>query len=478
MPQNLPTDQLLSSVLESAPYGIMTFKSVRDDAGKIVDFEFLVVNKAAEKMVNMSVEELVGSTMLTKLPGNKDAGLFDKYCEVVETGKPVSMDQHYQGEDFDNWFRIQAEKIKDGFTVSFLDITEFKGRARELEESESRYKKLFYESMDSIFITNNELLFMEVNSAMLNVFGYSTEQLRAISLKDLFQDENDFWRFNKEFYKNDRVEEFETELLLSNGKTAFCVINLINLSPDEDQINKYQGVIKDISRKKKADQEILWAEKLSMTGKIARSIAHEVRNPLTNLSLALEQLKDEVPAEVEDAELYFKIIKRNAERIGTLVTELLNSSKPKSLQLKSQPINDVVQESLTLVKDRIKLQNMTLEEDFQAELPEVALDRDQIKVALLNIFINAIEAMKPDEGKLSIHTYQEEEEVVLQVSDNGRGIPKENLNKLFEPFFTAKKGGMGLGLTTFQNIVQSHLGKVKVTSQLGEGTSFYISFPI
>lgn len=478
MPQNLSTDQLLSSVLESAPYGIMTFKSVRDDAGEIVDFEFLVVNKAAEKMVKMAAEELVGSLLLTKIPGNKEAGLFDKYCEVVETGKSISLDEHYEGEDFDHWFRIQAEKLEDGFTVSFLDITEFKGRARELKQSESRYKKLFYESMDSIFITNNELLFMEVNSAMLEGFGYTTEQLRAISLKDLFQDENDFWRFNKEFYKNDRVEEFETELLKANGKTAFCVINLINLSPDEDQINKYQGVIKDVSRKKKADQEILWAEKLSMTGKIARSIAHEVRNPLTNLTLALEQLKDEVPEEVEDAELYFKIIKRNAERIGTLVTELLNSSKPKSLQLKSQPINDVVKEALKLVKDRIKLQNMTLKEVYDKSLPDIALDKDQIKVALLNIFINAIEAMKPDAGKLVVSTYREEEDVILRVTDNGKGIPKENLNKLFEPFFTAKKGGMGLGLTTFQNIIQSHMGKVKVTSQLGEGTSFYISFPV
>ncbi|MFT7270292.1 MAG: two-component system, sporulation sensor kinase E, partial [Roseivirga sp.] len=238
------------------------------------------------------------------------------------------------------------------------------------------------------------------------------------------------------------------------------------------------GVIKDVTRKKKADQEILWAEKLSMTGKIARSIAHEVRNPLTNLSLALEQLKDEVPEDIEDAELYFNIIKRNADRIGTLVTELLDSSKPKSLQLKGQSLNDVVLESMALVSDRIKLQNMTLVQNYHTSLPMIALDRDQIKIALLNIFINAIEAMKPDIGELRVTTYQEENEIVLEVSDNGKGIPKENLGKLFEPFFTAKKGGMGLGLTTFQNIIQSHLGKVRVTSELGFGTSFFISFPI
>ncbi len=472
------TEELLSSILKSAPYGIFNFESIRNGEGQIVDFEFLVVNRAAEEIVGMKAEELIGNTLLQKIPGNKDAGLFDKYCQVVETGEPLSIDEHYNGEDFDNWFRIQAEKLNDGFSVSFLDITEFQQRAEDIARSEARYKKLFYESMDSVFITNNELLFMEMNNVMVDTFGYSREQLRTINLKDLFKDENDFLLFNQEFYKTDQVEEFEVELISENGKVVHCIINIVNLSPDEDLINSYQGVIKDVSRKKRADQEILWAEKLSMTGKIARSIAHEVRNPLTNLSLALEQLKDEIPDEVEDAELYFNIIKRNADRIGTLVTELLDSSKPKSLQLKEQSLNNVVKESVKLIKDRIKLQNMKLVQNFDKSLPEVALDNDQIKIALLNIFINAIEAMKPDVGILAISTYQEGNEVVLEISDNGKGIPKENLSKLFEPFFTAKKGGMGLGLTTFQNIIQSHLGKVRVTSELGIGTKFFIAFPV
>lgn len=472
------TENLLSSVLENAPYGIMTFKSIRDGGDQIIDFEFLTVNKAAESMVGMRSQDMLGSTMTKILPGNMKAGLFERYCDVVSTSKPMSLEQHYKGEQFDKWFRINAEKFEDGFVVSFLDITEFKGRTKALEQSESRYRKLFFESMDAIFIANNELLFMEINDAMTGIFGYTLEQIRLISLKDLFKEENDFLRFNQEFYKHDRVEEFEAELISEGGKIKHCVINLVNLSPDEDLINSYQGVIKDISRKKKADQEILWAEKLSMTGKIARSIAHEVRNPLTNLSLALEQLKDEVPEEVEDATLYFNIIQRNADRIGTLVTELLDSSKPKSLQLKQQSLNDVLKESVELVADRIKLQNMTLIESYHEPLPMIALDLDQIKIALLNIFINAIEAMKPDIGVLRISTYQEEDEIILEVSDNGKGIPKENLGKLFEPFFTAKKGGMGLGLTTFQNIIQSHLGSVKVVSELGAGTSFFISFPI
>lgn len=478
MPENLSSQELLNSVLDSAPCGIMTFQAIRDEEGGIVDFRFILVNKIAEEIVRAPEEELSKTTLLKQMPGNKQAGLFEKYCQVVETGRAISLDQHYKGEHLDHWFRIQADKIGDGFTVSFLDITEFRQGAHELKQSESRYRKLFDESMDSIFLVNNELLFLEVNDSMVTAFGYTKEQVRTISLKDLFRKEDDFWRFNQEFYKHDRVEEFEAELLLANGKSAICLINIINLRPEEDLMNLYQGVIKDISRKKRAEEEILWAEKLSMTGKIARSIAHEVRNPLTNLSLALEQLKDEIPEEVEDAELYFNIIERNAGRIGTLVTELLDSSKPKSLQLSRQPLNDVVKESVKLVKDRLKLQHMRLKEAYGKGLPEIALDPDQIKIALLNVLINAIEAMKPDVGELQISTTMEDADLVLRIKDNGRGIPQEDIGKLFEPFFTAKKGGMGLGLTTFQNIIQSHLGKVKVESEPGIGTTFIISFPV
>ena len=471
-------EDLIISIFENAPYGIISFQSIRDERDKIIDFECLFINPKAEKITGIPSGKMVGNTLLATMPGNKEAGLFDLYANVVETRESVSVKRHYEGEHFDNWFEIHASALADGVTISFVDISEHERAIRKAKASEVRYEQLFQESIDAIFITNNELLLLETNDAMLKTFGYVRAVMRSLTFKNFFLNEEDFIRFNKEFYKNDRVEEFEAELLLSNGKTGICLINIVELSQTEEGLRLYQGIIKDITRKKMSERELIWAEKLSMTGKIARSIAHEVRNPLTNLSLALEQLKDEIPAEVEEADLYIDIIERNSKRIGNLITELLESSKPKSLKLTKSILNEVVEDTLDLVKDRLKLQGMKLEEDYDPSIPLIPLDSDQMKTALINLFVNAIEAMKAGEGVLSIKTYLEVGTIFLEVGDNGMGIPQENIDSLFEPFFTAKVGGMGLGLTAVQNIIKSHTGQISARSTVGEGTVFQISFSV
>tara|TARA_R110001599_G_scaffold100004_4_gene256108 strand:+ start:738 stop:2177 length:1440 start_codon:yes stop_codon:yes gene_type:complete len=471
-------EDLIISIFENAPYGIISFQSIRDERDKIIDFECLFINPKAEKITGIPSGKMVGNTLLATMPGNKEAGLFDLYAKVVETRESISVKRHYEGEHFDNWFEIHASALADGVTISFVDISEHERAIRKAKASEVRYEQLFQESIDAIFITNNELLLLETNDAMLKTFGYVRAVMRSLTFKNFFLNEEDFIRFNKEFYKNDRVEEFEAELLLSNGKTGICLINIVELSQTEEGLRLYQGIIKDITRKKMSERELIWAEKLSMTGKIARSIAHEVRNPLTNLSLALEQLKDEIPAEVEEADLYIDIIERNSKRIGNLITELLESSKPKSLKLTKSILNEVVEDTLDLVKDRLKLQGMKLEEDYDPSIPLIPLDSDQMKTALINLFVNAIEAMKAGEGVLSIKTYLEDGTIFLEVRDNGMGIPQENIDSLFEPFFTAKVGGMGLGLTAVQNIIKSHTGQISARSTVGEGTVFQISFSV
>jgi signal transduction histidine kinase len=239
----------------------------------------------------------------------------------------------------------------------------------------------------------------------------------------------------------------------------------------------YLGVIRDITRKKRAEKQLLQAEKLSMTGKIARSIAHEVRNPLTNLSLALEQLKDEVD-NTDDADLYFDIIKRNAGRISKLIDDLMNSSKTREMKLEPVELDKVVNEALQLVKDRLKLKNIKLKTDLEQVNQKLNLDSEQIRNALLNLFINAIEAMEPDKGVLEISTAFNDDEAKIEVRDNGKGIPEKHLNSLFEPFFSNKEKGSGLGLVSVQNIVNAHKGNIDVSSEMGKGTTFTIYIPI
>ncbi|MFY0598883.1 MAG: PAS domain S-box protein [Cyclobacteriaceae bacterium] len=472
------TEELLKSILDSAFNGIMTFKSIRNKKNEIIDFEWLFLNDVAERITGRKSEELLGAKLLEVMPANKDEGLFDQYVNVVETGNFATFEQSYSDEKIAKWFRISAVKLGDGFTVNFQDISDLKEALLEAETKEHKYRRLFNESIDPIFHVDQNFQILDTNPSFQRLFDYADDELVCMNFQQLFSDSNDYNLLRKILLDKGATDELEVELVHRVGEKKSCIVNCASIPSEDDSDEKsFIGVIRDMTKRKQAEREIIQAEKLSMTGKIARTIAHEVRNPLTNLTLALEQLKDEVSDDLEDADLYFSIISRNADRIGKLITDLLNSSKPKNLQLKKTSFNQLAEEALELVKDRLNLQSMELEKSLDENLPPLMLDGDQIKVALLNLFINAIEAMKPEIGKLNVKSFTKDELVFFEISDNGKGISRKDMNDLFEPFFTGKKEGTGLGLTTVQNIIHGHKGKIKAESEIGKGTTFIITFP-
>jgi signal transduction histidine kinase len=230
--------------------------------------------------------------------------------------------------------------------------------------------------------------------------------------------------------------------------------------------------------RKKAEKDMLLAERLSVTGKIARTIAHEVRNPLTNLTLAFEQLKDEISGNAEAMTLYGDIIERNAKRIDQLISEMLNSSKVKELNLSLASIADVIEESLLLAVDRLNLNQIELQRDFEGHLPRLLVDGEKIRIAFLNIIINAVEAMEQGSGILRVGVKMVDGSIVVAFADNGKGIAPADIDKLFDPFYTSKDEGMGLGLTSTKNILSSHSSTVEVDSKVGVGTTFTIYFKL
>jgi PAS domain S-box-containing protein len=471
------TESLLNSIIDSAFFAIMAFRSVRNQNNEIIDFEWIFANNLASEIVQYEVSELLGSSLLGLFPGNVETGLFDKYKEVVETGVFASIEQRYEADNLNTWFQISASKLGDGLTVTFQDISEQKRTEAEVETKGNKYQKLFDESIDAIYLLDDRFNFLNVNRSLLDLFKFSREQLIGTSIKQLFLSGNEFQQFENALKKKQKMEELEVFLLTKNKEKRFCHVNCVPLYDEEKQEQNYLGVIRDNTRRKQAEKELLAAEKLSMTGKIARTIAHEIRNPLTNITLALEQLKD-VTQQIEDADIYLNIVERGSNRIGKLINDLLNSSKPKAMNLTKQPIRNLISESVALVKDRLNLKSMRLLENYPEEVIELPVDGDQFKIALLNLFINAIEAMKPDEGILEISLrYDESQHVELVIKDNGKGISQESLNQMFEPFFTGKQEGSGLGLTTVQNIIHGHKGKIEVESEVGKGTEFILILP-
>ena len=348
----------------------------------------------------------------------------------------------------------------------------------ELNEKEKKYRSLFERSVDAIFLANEKLELKDLNHAFLHLFGYGKLESESLKAHSLFAKENDYIDFISMMKRYNQVKDYEVSLMTKSGLAKTCLLNCVFNPDPSTELYCYQGIIHDLTFRKQAENDMLNAERLSMTGKIARSIAHEVRNPLTNLNLALDQLRDELPKDNANMILYGGIIERNAHRIEELVSEMLNSSKPKKLHLELTSISDIIEEVLSSARDRINLHKIEIQFNDPSELPRILVDREKIQVALLNILINAIEAMETGTGILKISTSQSAQLLTVAIADNGKGISPDDIRKLFDPFFTSKKSGMGLGLTSTKNILNSHNALIDVRSHLGIGTTFFIHFKL
>jgi len=352
------------------------------------------------------------------------------------------------------------------------------GVLAEVAQKENKYRSLFERSIDAIFVVTNDLRFQDANPSVERLLGYSRSELQTLNPARLFANLDHLRELRLNVREHRQFKDFETVLLDRSGRKIICLISVWSVDDLAGRPEWYQGIVRDISDQKRAQQELIMAEKLTMTGKIARSIAHEVRNPLTNLSLALEQLKDELATDDEYITMFTDILGRNVDRIGQLITEMLNSSKPRELERRKQDFNAVVKSTLQLVGDRVKLKQMRLRTSFSTDDCTALIDRDQVKTALLNILVNAVEAMQDGKGVLQVTTRCiDNDRVCVEISDNGGGITDADRQRLFDPFFTGKSGGMGLGLTATQNILKSHRGTIEVESQVGEGTTFRLYFP-
>jgi signal transduction histidine kinase len=206
----------------------------------------------------------------------------------------------------------------------------------------------------------------------------------------------------------------------------------------------------------------------------ATALAHEVRNPLTNINLALGLLE---PA-IKDDELirYLDIIKRASLRINDLVNELLLFKATDEIVVKEYFIQQLLDEVLEGARDRILLKRVALSRDYAPMDCRIEMDRPKIKIALANIINNALEAMPLGKGKLKLSIHSLDRKVIVQIEDNGCGISQINLKKIFKPYFTDKPNGLGLGLSSTSDILASNHVGLRVRSKEGKGTNFILSF--
>jgi two-component system, NtrC family, sensor histidine kinase HydH len=249
-------------------------------------------------------------------------------------------------------------------------------------------------------------------------------------------------------------------------------------------IGGFAGILLDSerasrNRREEAERKLEQAERLSLMGQIVTSIAHEIKNPLGSIKGAVQILKDKATPE-HDKNEFATIIEKEVDRLDKVVRDYLTFSKPGPTTIVDTDLKEVIEIVIKQMKYQCDEKNITL--DFQSWGPHIISgDKDKLHQLCLNLLLNSLQAM-PNGGRIDIGLHDITEItgkwLELKISDSGQGIAPDAMDKIFEPFYSTKSQGTGLGLATAKTIVADHGGKIRVTSEPGRGTAFYIIFPL
>ena len=293
--------------------------------------------------------------------------------------------------------------------------------------------------------------------------------------------------------KDERVVEFFREILLNRervtdreidieyqGRNRLLLISVVPLVRDR-RITGSLISMEDITEKRRIESRLRRAENLASLTTLAAGVAHEIKNPLGSISIHLQLLQKILAKNNKSSGKttgkYFDILKEEVDRLNRIVVDFLFAVRPMSLELREGDINKLISQMVEFVRFEMEQSKIMCLLELDENLPRILMDERYMKQALLNLITNARAAM-PDGGVLTVFTNYADNEIRISVSDTGVGISRENLAKIFEPYFTTKDTGTGLGLTQVFKIIREHQGEITVDSAPGEGSEFKIILPV
>jgi signal transduction histidine kinase/DNA-binding response OmpR family regulator len=478
---------------------LLLLRSDRDDAGQIKDFVFVDINRRTEEMLRMSRDQMIGRRLCEELPINREAGFFEKYKRVVETGNPLEEefflpDTHVPA----CWYFHQVVKVGDGIFICHRDITERKQAEEALKNRESLLNKIFDVLPIGLWFADENGRLIRGNPAGVKIWGaeptvpiegYGVFKARRLpSGEEITPDD---WALAHTVRQGVTIEG---ELLEIDAFDGHKKIILNYTAPVLDDQGKIQGAIvvnHDITEREHLHATLRQALKMESVGRLAGGVAHDFNNMLGVILGYTDMALDQVhPAEPLFGAL--QEIRKAAERSAALTRQLLTFARKQTIAPKVVDLNETVDGMLKMLR-RLIGESIELVWKPGRDLWPIKVDPSQIDQLLANLCVNARDAIAGvglvtirtdavtfDEADCAAHAgVVPGEYVLLAVADNGCGIDRKTLDHLFEPFFTTKGVGQGtgLGLATVHGIVQQNNGLITVDSEPGQGTTFKVYLP-
>lgn len=344
-----------------------------------------------------------------------------------------------------------------------------------LRLSETKYRNVFENSKDAIFIADHSGRILQANTVFEQLLGVKIDEHATITIADLVTSAAQKVILEELISQCGEIKDLETELLYAGEELRIGLLS-ISCSTNENGQSFFQCFLHDITELRKSERNLFQIEKLAAVGRLVRTLAHEVRNPLNNINLSIDQMEEYFTD--PGLATYIEIVKRNSGYINSLITELLHSLRHTEMNIQRWPVHDIFYLSLAKVKDRLDMKKIQVKVALPQEDLHVQIDLEKMNSAFLNLLTNAIEAIERPDGMIWLSAEQSKDGTIVKIQDNGIGIPAESLGRLFEPYYTTKRNGMGLGMVATLNILQAHNATIDVKSEVGRGTQFSILFPV
>jgi PAS domain S-box-containing protein len=354
------------------------------------------------------------------------------------------------------------------------DITTRKVAEEALKEAESKYRSLVEKAPVGVYIIQ-EARFVYVNPRMSEIFGYTVEELLNMEIKNLFVTE-DRPLIEKNISKqlNNHLSSISYQARGIKKDQSLIYLEIHGSTTTYEGKPAIIGMYLDITERVKTEEIIRKSDKLSVVGELAAGVAHEIRNPLTSLKGFLQLLQ----SKTNDNKIYFDIMLSELDRINFIVNEFLVLAKPQIINFQKKDLLKILQNITILLNTQAIINNVQINVDFDPSIPLIECEENLIKQLFINILKNAIEAMA-DGGEIKVQAMKyQNDRILIRCIDQGCGIPEERQIKLFEPFYTTKEKGTGLGLMVCYKIIEAHNGKITIESKINEGTTVNIILPI